>query len=74
MFEAKTNNTLFKSIVDAIKETSTNVTWICSSQGISISSINAAYTSFCIVAMKPDMFDNYECTKPCALGVSLNRY
>lgn len=74
MFEARlVQGSLFKKVLDAIKDLVKEANWDCSSTGMCMQAMDGAHVSLCIIDLRAEGFDPYRCDRNITLGMDINR-
>lgn len=75
MFEARlVQGSLFKKVLDAIKDLVTEANWDCSANGMSMQAMDSAHVSLCFIDLNADGFDPYRCDRNLTLGLNISKY
>ncbi|XP_046860580.1 proliferating cell nuclear antigen-like [Xenia sp. Carnegie-2017] len=73
MFEARlVQGSLFKKVLDAIKDLVTEANWDCSANGMSMQAMDSAHVSLCFIDLNADGFDPYRCDRNLTLGLNIS--
>ena len=73
MFEARlVQGSLFKKVLDAIKDLVTEANWDCSAKGMSMQAMDSAHVSLCFIDLDATGFDPYRCDRNLTLGLNIN--
>jgi len=71
MFEARlVQGSLFKKIIEAIRELVVDANLDCTEAGITMQAMDSSHVSLCAVTMRTEGFDHYRCDKNISLGVN----
>jgi proliferating cell nuclear antigen len=74
MFEARlTQSSIFKRVIDAIKDLITEATFDCSDSGMQMQAMDNAHVSLVSLNLRNDGFDKYRCDRNLTLGMNLAR-
>lgn len=74
MFEARlVQGSLFKKVLDAIKDLLNEATWDCNSTGMSLQAMDNAHVSLVSLQLRSDGFDTYRCDRNLSMGIKLGR-
>ena len=74
MFEARlVQGSLFKKVLDAIKDLVKEANWECSSNGMCMQAMDGAHVSLCFIDLNSDGFDPYRCDRNLTLGMDIGR-
>ena len=74
MFEARlVQGSLFKKVLDAIKDLVNEANWECSSDGMSLQAMDSAHVSLVFIDLKNDGFDPYRCDRNLTMGLNVNK-
>ena len=74
MFEARlVQGSLFKKVLDAIKDLVTEANWDCSAKGMSMQAMDSAHVSLCFIDLDAAGFDPYRCDRNLTLGLNINK-
>lgn len=72
MFEAKfAESSVFRRIIDSIKDLVKNVNIDVTPKGMSIQAIDSCHIALVFLQLKEKAFANYNCQKPLTLGISI---
>jgi proliferating cell nuclear antigen len=75
MFEARlVQGSLFKKVLDAIKDLVNEANWDCSATGLSMQAMDSAHVSLCFIDLNAEGFDPYRCDRNLTLGLNINKY
>jgi len=75
MFEARlVQGSLFKKVLEAIKDLLNEATWDCNSTGISLQAMDSSHVSLVSLSLRSDGFDTYRCDRNISMGINLARY
>ena len=71
MFEAKLlDGSLWKKIIESIKDVVEDANWECSGSGISLQGMDSSHVALVSLNLKSDGFDPYRCDRNISLGLS----
>ncbi|KAI6656134.1 hypothetical protein LOD99_1467 [Oopsacas minuta] len=71
MFEARLlNGSLWKKIIESIKDVVEDANWECSGSGISLQGMDSSHVALVSLHLKSDAFDPYRCDRNISLGLS----
>ncbi len=71
MFEARLENgSIWKKIIEAIKDVVEDADWDCSSTEISLQGIDSSHVALVSLCLKAEGFDRYRCDRNLSLGLS----
>ena len=74
MFEARlVQGSLFKKVLEAIKDLLNEATWDCNSTGISLQAMDSSHVSLVSLSLRSDGFDTYRCDRNISMGINLAR-
>ena len=74
MFEARlVQGSLWKKIIDAIKDLLNEAKWEVNGTGITLQAMDSSHVSLVSLNMKGDGFDDYRCDRNLQLGINLSR-
>lgn len=72
MLEAKlSDGSIFKKIVDALKELVNEANFDCNSSGISLQAMDTTHVALATLMLKADGFENFRCDRNIPLGINL---
>ncbi|KAL3896516.1 MAG: hypothetical protein SGCHY_004020 [Lobulomycetales sp.] len=72
MLEARlAEGSVFKKVMDAIKDLINEVNFDCNETGISLQSMDTAHVALVVLLIKAESFDPYRCDRSMSLGLSL---
>jgi proliferating cell nuclear antigen len=75
MFEARlTQASLWKKILESIKDLVTDANFDCSSSGIALQAMDSSHVSLVSLLLRSDGFEHYRCDKSLALGINLTSF
>ena len=75
MFEARlTDGSVFKKIIDALKDLVTEAQFECSNSGISLQAMDMSLVSLVSLLLRSDGFDLYRCDRNITMGFNMVRY
>ena len=75
MFEARlVQGSLFKKVLEAIKDLLNEATWDCNSTGMSLQAMDSSHVSLVSLSLRSDGFDTYRCDRNISMGINLARY
>lgn len=75
MFEAKLEQaSLFKKIVEALKDLVQEVNISCSETGIGMQAMDSSHVSLCSLQLRSEAFTEYRCDRPLNLGMNLANF
>ena len=75
MFEARlVQGSLFKKVLEAIKDLLNEATWDCNSTGMSLQAMDNSHVSLVSLQLRSDGFDTYRCDRNLSMGIKLGRY
>ncbi|XP_055350461.1 proliferating cell nuclear antigen-like [Paramacrobiotus metropolitanus] len=73
VFEAKLDSaSVFKKVIDAIKDLIGDTSWDCTNTGMSLQSMDSSHVALVNVLMRSEGFDSYKCSRNISMGISLN--
>lgn len=71
MFEARlVNGSLWKKIIESIKDVVEDANWECSSSGITLQGMDSSHVALVSLNLKSDGFDSFRCDRNVSLGLS----
>jgi proliferating cell nuclear antigen len=71
MFEARLiQGSLFKKIIESIRELVTDANLECNESGISMQAMDSSHVSLCALQLKSEGFDHFRCDKSLSLGIN----
>ena len=74
MFEARlVQGSLFKKVLEAIKDLLNEATWDCNSTGMSLQAMDSSHVSLVSLSLRSDGFDTYRCDRNISMGINLAR-
>lgn len=74
MFEARlVNCSVFKKVMEAIKELLNEASFDCSESGIQLQAMDTSHVSLVSLMLKSDGFDKYRCDRNITMGMNLAR-
>lgn len=74
MFEARlVQGSLFKKVLEAIKDLLNEATWDCNSTGMSLQAMDSSHVSLVSLCLRHDGFDTYRCDRNISMGINLAR-
>ena len=74
MFEARlVQGSLFKKVLESIKDLLTDGTWDCNSSGMSLQAMDSSHVSLVSLMLRSDGFDTYRCDRNLSMGINLTR-
>lgn len=72
MFEARlAQGSLWKKILDAIKDLLTEAIWDCNSTGIALQAMDSSHVSLVSLNLRSDGFETYRCDRNLSMGMNL---
>ncbi|KAL4240784.1 hypothetical protein ACF0H5_001572 [Mactra antiquata] len=72
MFEARlVQGSLWKKVIDAIKDLLTEARWDCNSSGITLQAMDSSHVSLVSLNMRSEGFDTFRCDRNLSMGISL---
>ncbi|KAF4521887.1 hypothetical protein B566_EDAN008388 [Ephemera danica] len=72
MFEARlTQSSIFKRVIDAIKDLITEATFDCNDSGMQMQAMDNSHVSLVSLNLRSDGFDKYRCDRTLTLGINL---
>lgn len=72
MFEARlVQGSMWKKLIDAIKDLLNEAKWECSSSGISLQAMDSSHVSLVSLNMRSEGFDTFRCDRNLSLGINL---
>lgn len=72
MFEARmVQGSMWKKLIDAIKDLLSEAKWDCSSNGITLQAMDSSHVSLVSMNLKSDIFDAFRCDRNLSLGINL---
>ncbi|XP_069110219.1 proliferating cell nuclear antigen-like [Argopecten irradians] len=72
MFEARlAQGSLWKKIIDAIKDLLTEAIWDCNSTGIALQAMDSSHVSLVSLNLRSDGFETYRCDRNLSMGMNL---
>lgn len=72
MFEARlVQGSLFKKLLESVKELLNEATWDCSDTGIQLQAMDNSHVSLVSVNLRADGFDKFRCDRQLAMGMNL---
>lgn len=72
MFEARlVQGSMWKKLIDAIKDLLNETKWECSSSGISLQAMDSSHVSLVSLNMRSEGFDTFRCDRNLSLGINL---
>jgi len=72
MFEARlAQGSLFKKVLEAIKDLLNEATWDCNSTGMSLQAMDSSHVSLVSLCLRSDGFDTYRCDRNISMGINL---
>jgi len=75
MFEARlVQGSLFKKVLEAIKDLLNEATWDCNSTGMSLQAMDSSHVSLVSLSLRSDGFDTYRCDRNISMGINLARF
>lgn len=75
VFEAKLDHaSVLKKVIDAVRDLIGDTSWDCTSNGMSLQSMDSSHVSLVHVLLKSEGFDTYQCSRNLSMGISLGRY
>jgi proliferating cell nuclear antigen len=73
MFEARlVQGSLFKKVLEAIKDLLTEATWDCNGTGMSLQAMDSSHVSLVSLCLRSDGFDTYRCDRNISMGINLS--
>lgn len=74
MFEARlVQSSIFKKVLEAIKELLNEATFDCSDSGIQLQAMDSSHVSLVSLNLRSDGFDQYRCDRNLSMGINLAR-
>lgn len=74
MFEARlVQGSLWKKIIDAIKDLLNEAKWDFNSSGITLQAMDSSHVSLVSLSMRSEGFDTYRCDRNLSMGINLGR-
>ncbi len=75
MFEAKILQAgLLKNVLESVKDLVTEANFECSSNGITLQSMDSSHVSLVQLLLRADGFESYRCDKTIALGINMESF
>jgi len=72
MFEARlVQGSLFKKVLEAVKDLLTDAKWDCAGNGISLQAMDSSHVSLVSLSMLSEGFDTFRCDRNISLGMNL---
>jgi len=72
MFEARlVQGSMWKKVLESIKDLLTEAIFDCSSTGITLQAMDSSHVSLVSLSMKSDGFDTYRCDRNLSMGINL---
>eukprot|EP00002_Diphylleia_rotans_P009475 TRINITY_DN1973_c0_g3_i1.p1 TRINITY_DN1973_c0_g3~~TRINITY_DN1973_c0_g3_i1.p1 ORF type:complete len:261 (+),score=77.21 TRINITY_DN1973_c0_g3_i1:132-914(+) len=72
MLEARlVQGSLFKKILDSIKELVNDANFECKTTGITLQAMDSSHVSLVTLSLRSEGFDHFRCDRPAALGLNL---
>lgn len=72
MFEARlVQGSLFKKVLEALKDLLNEVPWDCNSTGMSLQAMDSSHVSLVSMLLRSDGFDTYRCDRNLSMGMNL---
>lgn len=72
MFEARlTQGSLWKKVLDSVKELLTEAIWDCNSTGITLQAMDSSHVSLVSLNLRSDGFETYRCDRNLSMGMNL---
>ncbi|CAH0387035.1 unnamed protein product [Bemisia tabaci] len=72
MFEARlVQSSIFKKVLEAIKELLNEATFDCSDSGIQLQAMDSSHVSLVSLNLRSDGFDQYRCDRNLSMGINL---
>ncbi|XP_045211819.1 proliferating cell nuclear antigen-like [Mercenaria mercenaria] len=72
MFEARlVTGSLWKKIIDAIKDLLNEAKWDCNTSGITLQAMDSSHVSLVSLNMRSEGFDSYRCDRNLSMGINL---
>jgi len=72
MFEARlTQGSLWKKILDAVKDLLNEATWDCNSTGITLQAMDSSHVSLVSLNLRAEGFETYRCDRNLSMGINL---
>ena len=74
MFEARlVQGSLWKKLIDAIKDLLNEAKWECNGSGITLQAMDSSHVSLVSLNMRCEGFDTFRCDRNLSLGINLAR-
>ena len=72
MFEARLEQgSVFKKVLESIKDLVSDANWDCSSAGISLQAMDSSHVSLVSILLKSDCFDPFRCDRNITIGLNI---